>query len=251
MYKQYRPPSHNALPMVIKNLLIVNGLLFLATIVLKDRKVLDLTEILGLHFPLSAHFRPYQLITYMFMHGSLNHLFFNMLSLWMFGSTIENFWGWKRFSIYYVVTALGGAALYLLVKYIEFSQLKGLLSADLLYQVIHEGTEVIDKGYNFSNANAAQLNLLINIPVVGASGAIYGILLAFAMMFPNTELVMLFFPIPIKAKYFVIIMGAMELFLGANNNPGDNVAHFAHLGGMLFGYILIKYWNKKNRTTFY
>lgn len=251
MYKQYRPPSHNVLPIAVKNLLIINGLFFLATYVLRDRNVIDLTKIFGLYYPTSVHFKPYQLLTYMFMHGSLNHIFFNMLSLWMFGSSIENFWGWKRFSIYYVVTALGGALLYLVVKYFEFSHLQSLLPADVFNQVITEGAEVINRGYNFTDANAANLNLLINIPVVGASGAVYGVLLAFGMMFPNTEIMMLFFPVPIKAKYFVIIMGALELFSGASNNPGDNVAHFAHLGGMLFGFILIKYWNKTNRRNFY
>ena len=169
----------------------------------------------------------------------------------MFGTSIENFWGWKRFSVFYLVTALGGAVVYLLVKYIEISQLKSQIPLDVYNMVVNDGTEMIKKGYNYTNTQAADLNLLINIPVIGASGAVYGVLLAFGMMFPNTEIMMLMFPVPIKAKYLVFIMGGMELLLGVNNAAGDNVAHFAHLGGMLFGFILVKYWNKTNRNTFY
>jgi membrane associated rhomboid family serine protease len=169
----------------------------------------------------------------------------------MFGTSIENFWGWKRFSVFYLVTALGGAVVYLLVKYIEISQLKSQIPLDVYNMVVNDGTDMIKKGYNYTNTQAADLNLLINIPVIGASGAVYGVLLAFGMMFPNTEIMMLMFPVPIKAKYLVFIMGGMELLLGVNNVAGDNVAHFAHLGGMLFGFILVKYWNKTNRNTFY
>ena len=169
----------------------------------------------------------------------------------MFGTSIENFWGWKRFSVFYLVTALGGAVVYLLVKYIEISQLKSQIPLDVYNMVVNDGTEMIKNGYNYTNTQAADLNLLINIPVIGASGAVYGVLLAFGMMFPNTEIMMLMFPVPIKAKYLVFMMGGMELLLGINNSAGDNVAHFAHLGGMLFGFILVKFWNKTNRNTFY
>lgn len=251
MFKQYRPPSSSVLPPAVKNLLIINGLFFLATYVLKDRNVVDLTKTFGLFFPLSQNFKPFQLLTYMFMHADFFHIFFNMLSLYMFGTSIENFWGWKRFSVFYLVTALGGAVVYLLVKYIEISQLKSQIPLDVYNMVVNDGTEMIKKGYNYTNTQAADLNLLINIPVIGASGAVYGVLLAFGMMFPNTEIMMLMFPVPIKAKYLVFIMGGMELLLGINNSAGDNVAHFAHLGGMLFGFILVKYWNKTNRNTFY
>jgi membrane associated rhomboid family serine protease len=138
-----------------------------------------------------------------------------------------------------------------LVKYIEITQLKSQIPLDVYNMVLNDGTEMIRSGYNYTNTQAAELNLLINIPVIGASGAVYGVLLAFGMMFPNTEIMMLMFPVPIKAKYLVFIMGGMELLLGINNSAGDNVAHFAHLGGMLFGFILVKYWNKTNRDTFY
>lgn len=251
MFKQYRPPSASVLPPAVKNLLIINGLFFLATYVLRDRNVVDLTRTFGLFFPLSQNFKPFQLFTYMFMHADFFHIFFNMLSLFMFGTSIENFWGWKRFSFFYIVTALGGATVYLLVKYIEIYQLKSQIPLDVYNMVLNDGSEMIRSGYNYTNTQAAELNLLINIPVIGASGAVYGVLLAFGMMFPNTEIMMLMFPVPIKAKYLVFIMGGMELLLGINNSAGDNVAHFAHLGGMLFGFILVKYWNKTNRNTFY
>ena len=251
MFKQYRPPSASVLPPAVKNLLIINGLFFLATYVLKDRNVVDLTKTFGLFFPLSQNFKPFQLLTYMFMHADFFHIFFNMLSLYMFGTSIENFWGWKRFSVFYLVTALGGAVVYLIVKYIEISHLKSQIPLDVYNMVVNDGTEMIKNGYNYTNTQAAELNLLINIPVIGAGGAVYGVLLAFGMMFPNTEIMMLMFPVPIKAKYLVFIMGGMELLLGVNNAAGDNVAHFAHLGGMLFGFILVKYWNKTNRNTFY
>jgi hypothetical protein len=251
MYQKYRPPSANVLPPAVKNLLIINGLFFLATIVLNDRKILDLTKIFGLFYPASEYFKPYQFFTYMFMHGDFYHIFFNMVSLWMFGSTIENYWGWKRFSTFYVVTALGGATIYLIVKYFEINQLKQQLPIDLYNSVINEGVQIFKSGQMYSNNKANDLYYMINAPVIGASGAVYGVLLAFGMMFPNTEIMMLFLPIPIKAKYLVLIMGAMELLLGINNRAGDNVAHFAHLGGMLFGFILVKYWNKNNRKTLY
>ncbi|MFZ4798385.1 MAG: rhomboid family intramembrane serine protease [Bacteroidia bacterium] len=251
MFKQYRPPSASVLPPAVKNLLIINGLFFLATYVLRDRNVVDLTRTFGLFFPLSQNFKPFQLFTYMFMHADFFHIFFNMLSLFMFGTSIENFWGWKRFSFFYVATALGGATVYLLVKYIEIYQLKSQIPLEVYNMVLNDGSEMIRSGYNYTNTQAAELNLLINIPVIGASGAVYGVLLAFGMMFPNTEIMMLMFPVPIKAKYLVFIMGGMELLLGINNSAGDNVAHFAHLGGMLFGFILVKYWNKTNRDTFY
>lgn len=251
MYQQYRPPSASILPPAVKNLLIINGLFFLATVVLREKGFIDLTKIFGLYFPLSQSFKPYQLITYMFMHADLSHIFFNMLSLWMFGSTIENLWGWKRFSVFYVVTSFGGAFLYLAVKYFQINQLQGQMPPELFSAIVNGATSISDPEGSVNFNKAIELYSLINIPVIGASGAVYGVLLAFGMMFPNTEIMMLFLPIPIKAKYLVLIMGALELFLGISNTSGDNVAHFAHLGGMLFGFILVKFWNKTNRKTLY
>jgi len=251
MYQKYRPPSASILPPAVKNLLIINGLFFLTTYVLNYRGIINLTKTFGLYFPLSESFKPYQFITYMFMHADINHIFFNMLSLWMFGSTIENLWGWKRFSIYYVVTAFGGALLYLAVKAFQIYQLQGQMPPELFSAIAHGATSIPDLEGSVNWINSIKLYSLINIPVIGASGAVYGVLLAYGMLFPNTEIMMLFLPIPIKAKYLVLIMGALELFLGISNKSSDNVAHFAHLGGMLFGFILVKYWNKTNRKTLY
>jgi membrane associated rhomboid family serine protease len=236
----YRPTSFRELPEIIKNLLIINGLLFLATISLENYGI-DLTQLLGLNQLQSKDFMPHQLITHFFMHGSFTHLFFNMFALWMFGKILENVWGAKRFLIYYVITALGAAALHLAVSQYQ------------IFELSNEGPNLIElakKGlYNPSNENSLRLTQLVTTPTVGASGAVFGILLAFGMLFPNT-LLYIYFAIPIKAKYFVMIYGALELYLGISNNPADNVAHFAHLGGMLFGFILLKYW-QKNNTQFY
>lgn len=265
------------LPVVVKNLLIINGLCFLANIVVEARFNYSLNESMGLYFPESSHFKPYQLITHVFMHGSLMHLFFNMFSLWMFGNVLENYWGPKRFFIYYFVTAFGAAALLLGVNGYEIYSLKSAIANYALDPNIDAFVRLLDKDaalakssivndfinqwqtqpqnpqYTQSSLEIADalLQRKLNVPTVGASGAVFGLLLAFGMLFPNTELMMLFIPVPIKAKYFVIGYGAIELYQGFANNPSDNVAHFAHLGGMLFGFILIKIWNKTNRNSFY
>ncbi len=267
----------SVLPPVVKNLLIINGLCYLANVVFEMRFNMSLNETLGLYYPESAKFKPFQLITHVFMHGSFMHLFFNMFSLWMFGNVLENYWGPKRFFIYYFVTALGAAALHLGVSGWEIYNLKDALAqfnaspdADTFLKLLDgrvplgRNPELNDFIYKWQSqpgnpeyVSAAQmlgnqlLESKLNVVTVGASGAVFGLLLAFGMLFPNTELMMMFIPIPIKAKYFVIFYGAIELYQGMANNPGDNVAHFAHLGGMLFGFVLIKYWNKHNRNTFY
>ena len=169
----YRPSNFSELPEVVKNLLIINGLFFLATISL-DNFGLDLVKIFGLHQFQSPDFRPHQIVSHLFMHGDFTHLFFNMFALWMFGKILENVWGAKRFLTFYIVTGIGAAFVHLLIN-------------TLLY---------------------------------------------------------IYFAIPIKAKYFVLAYGILELYSGISNNPADNVAHFAHLGGMIFGYFLIKYWRK-------
>jgi membrane associated rhomboid family serine protease len=235
----FRPTSFSQLPEIIKNLLIINGLLFFATITL-DNFGIDLNKLLALHQFQSPNFRPHQLITHFFMHGDFTHLFFNMFAIWMFGKTLENIWGAKRFLTFYIITALGAAAIHIFVIQYQIFQLA-------------ESSEMLDlakKGlYNTSNINSLRLTQLVSTPTVGASGELFGILLAFGMLFPNT-LLYIYFAIPIKVKYFVIIYGALELYAGISNNPADNVAHFAHLGGMLFGYLLLKYW-QKNNTQFY
>lgn len=248
---QYRPGGFNFMPLVVKNLLIINGLFFLATITMAGTFQLDLIKILGLHMPGSPDFEPYQFVSHMFMHANFNHIFFNMFALWMFGTAIENLMGSRRFLIYYMITGFGAAALHLGVSYIELLSLRSeLVAAGLspaeLRQFVETPPETVRS--DIVGTLAAYIRKYL-IPTVGASGAVFGILLAFGMFFPNSY-IYLFFAIPIKAKYFVIAYGALELYLGFAQRPGDNVAHFAHLGGMLFGYLLIKYWRKK-RQIFY
>jgi len=281
--QQYRPSSFNILPPVVKNLLIINGLFFMATIVLGEQFNIDLTEILGLHFPMSDQFRPYQLITYMFMHGGFAHIFFNMFALWMFGNTLENYWGPKRFLTYYLITGIGAAICHYAVLYFQMeptlrvidyylsnpslNEFQAFINSEHFkitdHATLNHATEILNS-YNqalYANNTNEALRIsveymqtykadFVNAPVIiGASGSVFGILLAFGMLFPNTMLY-IYFAIPIKAKWFVLFYGLAELFSGIANSSGDNVAHFAHLGGMLFGFILIKYW-QKNTTNFY
>ena len=184
---------------------------------------------------------PHQLITHFFMHGNFTHLLFNMFALWMFGKILENVWGGKRFLTYYMITGIGAAFVHLAVSQYQIIELANGFPE--LMELAKNGR------YNPGNVNSLRLTQLVSTPTVGASGAVFGILLAFGMLFPNT-LLYIYFAIPVKAKYFVIIYGIMELYAGISNNPADNVAHFAHLGGMLFGFILLKYW-QKNNTQFY
>ncbi len=237
-----RPGGFSILPPVVKNLLIINGLFFLGTLAF-ERLGFDLVKLLGLFIPQSDYFRPHQLITYIFMHGNFEHILFNMFALWMFGSAIENYWGGKRFLIYYMVTGLGAGFIHLGVLEWQLASVVSDLGLDQYQLVKQEGLGILEQGQNYSNEALAHLNLLLNTPTVGASGAVFGLLLAFGMMFPNAE-ILLYFLFPIKAKYFVIGYGLIELFSGISNRPGDNVAHFAHLGGMVFGFILIKFWQK-------
>ena len=213
----------NAIPTVTKNLLIINVLVFLATIVAQSYG-LDLARYLGLHFFLADNFNIAQLITYMFMHGGFTHLFFNMFALWMFGRTLEYEMGSKRFLLYYMVTGIGAGLLQLGVTWIEVSSLHSAVAA---------GT-----------ASPYELAARIGSVTIGASGAVFGVLLAFGMMHPNAMLMLLIPPIPIKAKYFVIGYGLIELFLGVSGAQ-SGVAHFAHVGGMLWGFFLLRYWKKK------
>lgn len=245
--QQYRPNSFSMLPLVVKNLLIINGLFFLTTLVFETQLNFDLSDYLGLHYPLSESFRPWQLVSYMFMHGNFMHLFFNMFALWMFGNTLENYWGPKRFLIYYMATGIGAGIIQLLVTHFRLMSLYSQISEEGLNFVITKGSEIYQSGQNFSDPIAGKINLLMNSVTIGASGAVFGILLAFGMLFPNTMLY-IYFAIPIKAKWFVILYGAVELYSGIANSSGDNVAHFAHLGGMLFGFILIKFWQKNNKS---
>ncbi|MBQ2366765.1 MAG: rhomboid family intramembrane serine protease [Bacteroidaceae bacterium] len=218
------------IPVVTKNLIAINVLMFLALLAF-ERSGIDLNNLLGLHLFLAPDFRPYQLVTYMFMHGGFTHILFNMYAVWVFGSILERVWGSSRFLLFYIVTGVGAGLVQELVQYLYFS-----MNLAQYTQVNMGGGLIVPM--------AEYLNLWTT---VGASGAVYGILLAFAMTFPNEQLFMIPFPFPIKAKYFVMIFGALELFTGLSNNVGDNVAHFAHLGGMIFGIVLILYWRKKGK----
>ena len=243
----YRPISLN-IPPVVKNLIIINVIMLFVTWVLELRGI-HLSSILGLHFILSPRFEPYQLVTHMFMHGGIMHLFFNMFALYMFGRVLESVWGPKRFFIFYFVTGLGAAVLHMAVLYLDYLNVTSQMSAEQIAIVKDQGYEIFSQSKNYTNELMGKLNELMCIPTVGASGAVFGVLLGFGMLFPNTQLMLLFPPIPIKAKYFVIGYGVLELYLGISQ-PGSNIAHFAHLGGMLFGFLLIRYWNKHG-SSFY
>jgi membrane associated rhomboid family serine protease len=215
--------------------------MYVAKVVFARSMGIDLDRILGLHYITSTDFKPYQFITYLFMHGDEWHLFFNMFAVWMFGSVLENVWGAKRFIFYYLITGVGAALIQYVIYYFQIQDLTNHFNSLL---------DLPDYGAN-EKAELLELKrrLIDRMVIIGASGSLFGILLAFGMMFPNTELY-LYFLVPLKAKWFVIGYGAIELFLGIKNNPMDNVAHFAHLGGMLFGFIVIMIW-KKNRNFYY
>lgn len=237
------------LPPVVKNLILLNVLLWLVDLVAQSVFSVQLTMLLGLYFPKSDQFMPLQIVTHMFMHGGFWHLFFNMYALYMFGMILENVWGPKRFFIYYMVCGLGAAFVHETVILFQYEKLLNIISPDQLQLVLNDGTAYFRDGKVFTDDTMQSLQILLNTPTVGASGAIFGVLLAFGVLFPNTELMLLFPPIPIKAKYFVLAYGAIELYL-AFSQPGSNIAHAAHLGGMLFGYLLIRYWRKTTNTLY-
>ncbi len=226
-----------------------NVLMLLAYYVVKSTLGYDLNEILGLYFPKSSNFRPFQILTHMFMHAGFWHLFFNMYALYIFGQVLENVWGPKRFLIYYLVCGLGAALVHETVIAFEYNSLIQKLSPESIQTVINDGAALLKQGRTWDDPEMQSLQMLLNIPTVGASGAVFGILLAFGVLFPNTQLMLLLPPIPIKAKWFVMIYGGIELYL-AFTQPGSNIAHAAHLGGMLFGYILIRYWRKTTKTLY-
>ena len=212
-----------SMPPVVKNLLLVNILMYVITLITGN----FMYENFALFYFKSPFFKPYQLVTHMFMHGGFTHIFFNMYTLFIFGGVLERVWGSQKFLLYYFVTGIGAALLHLGVMYL---QLQGYI-AD------------IQAGNLYAQAN---IQALLTTPTVGASGAIYGLLLAYGMLFPNNVMQLIFPPVALKAKWFVLIFGALELLLGLSGR-GGNVAHFAHLGGMIFGFFLIMYWKKNNR----
>lgn len=219
----------NNIPTITKNLLIVNVVVFLATYLFRNMGV-DLNNVLGLHFFLAPDFHIYQLFTYMFAHGGFSHIFFNMFALWMFGCIVERTWGPKKFLTYYIVCGVGAG---LFQELAQFAQFYLIASEQLPHFTLAQTMKV-------ANANAAFLNLWTT---VGASGAVYGILLAFGMLYPEERIFIFPLPVPIKAKWFVMGYAAIELFM-AYSSTGDGVAHLAHLGGMVFGFFLIRYWRR-------
>lgn len=271
--QNYRPFS--GITPAVKMLLILNVAMYFLTLFIDQQMKINTAHILGLHLPQSVYWKPWQYVTHMFMHGSFGHLFFNMFALFMFGRILESVWGSKRFLIFYFVCGIGAGMLNSAVGWFEVHRLleqmyafqnspsPALLSQLIEKQLSHPNPALWEMVDNWTNHPESQqyiiegkqlfrqiIELKINIPMIGASGAIFGILLAFGMLFPNTELYLMFIPIPIKAKYFVLGYGLLEFYLGIQNSASDNVAHFAHLGGMLFGFFLIKYW-KKNSRKFY
>ncbi len=231
---------------VVKNIIIINVLVYLACAVIPGLQ----EQVTGYYFT-SENFRPWQILTHMFAHaplrsGNFAHIFFNMYALYIFGSRLELQWGAKRFLTYYLICGVGAFFLHEFINFMEISKITKSLTSEELRLVYEQGSDAIREGKNFVDTRLADLNIALNVGVVGASGCVFGILLAFGMLYPNTELMLLFPPIPLKAKWFVMIYGALELYLALGNRPNDNVAHFAHIGGMIFGYLLLKYWQKKD-----
>jgi membrane associated rhomboid family serine protease len=280
---EFRPGNFQILPLVIKNLLIINGLVFLAQNTFDGTSnagigVGYVANTFALHHVLSPLFQPWQIITHLFMHGSFGHILSNMFVLWMFGSVLENLWGPKRFLLFYLVCGVGAALLHLGALYWENYHLVAdfnsfRLSPTLQKYLAMQEQYNMDAGYDGQPAyrigrawEAEPLNVqmqeqamaMVNIfvkdslstPTLGASGAVFGCLAAFGYLFPNTYIYLYFF-VPNKAKWFVMIYIAFELVMAVNNSAGDNIARWAHLGGALVGFLLVYYWNKSNRRNFY
>jgi membrane associated rhomboid family serine protease len=220
---QYRMGRFSMLPPAVKNLLILNFIIWLLDLSLQTRGI-DIAKWLGLHYITAENFYPWQYVTYMFLHQGFSHIFFNMFALWMFDYAIENTWGSKRFLLYYFVTGIGAGIVQTVVVGIDVFASLGTFLPDM------------------NSIHLFDARAINSIVTIGASGAVFGILLAFGMLFPNMY-IYIYFLLPVKAKWFVIVYGAIELLAGIGGS-GDNVAHFAHFGGMLFGIGLILYWRK-------
>jgi len=233
--REFRQTRFEILPVIVKNLIIINALIFLAQWVLGPQVESKIFDLFALHTWQSPVFKPWQFITYMFLHGSLGHLFFNMFGLWMVGSILESLWGPKRFLTFYLICGLGAALCHMIVLYVEMQP-------------------YVDAFNNLPFSEQQHLlndpNFILYAPTVGASGSLFGCMAAFGYLFPNALVYMFFIPIPIKAKWLVIGYIGLEIFLALKNSAGDNVAHVAHLGGAVFGLALVYFWNKTNKRTF-
>lgn len=274
---QFRPSRFEILPVIVKNLLIINGLFFLAQFAFSGPDApIQMESVFALHAWQSSLFRPWQLITHMFMHGDFAHIFGNMFALWMFGSVLENVWGSRKFLTFYLVCGLGAALIHLLFLSYEFlpmmnayeqlynRQAEGqwltvtemrnfmvtYLSSDLSSTKIQMmGNDQELSSLIFNNLTARYLEI-INTATLGASGAVFGVLAAFVYLFPNTY-IYIYFLIPIKAKWLGILYFTYELFFAIQNSAGDNVARWAHVGGAIVGLLIVFTWNKKNRQSFF
>lgn len=227
----FRPRGFQVLPPIVKNLLIINGLFWVGQITIGKRLV-EMSDLFALHYFQSEYFKPWQFLTYMFLHdpSSIFHLLFNMFALWMFGSTLENLWGPKRFILFYLICGLGAAGVQMLALGYDIQQVETL--------------------YRFGQIPSELFYAQLNVPTMGASGAVMGIFAAFAYTFPNSQMFIFPIPFPVKAKYAMMGLIALDLF-GGFSNRSSGIAHFAHVGGALVGILLLLYWNKKNRRTFY
>ncbi len=232
-YQRYRPSDT---PPVVKNLIIINIIVFIAQLVF-DKGQATLTNKIGLWSASSENFKPYQIVTSMFAHSPtlFLHIVFNMFVLWSFGKILEMVWKEKRFLFFYLACGVGAAIVHLAVMYFRY------------------GDVVIPPDFETTGFDPSKLDAYYSLaaPAVGASGAIMGIMAAFALLFPNTELYLMFLPIPIKAKWAVLGYVAIDLLGGIGQFKGDNIAHFAHLGGALTGLIIVLVWNKTNKRTLY
>ena len=278
---EFRPSRFEILPTIVKNLLIINGLFFLAQNTLGGiNGFFDFEAMFALHGWQSSLFRPWQLVTHMFLHGDFGHILGNMFALWMFGSILENLWGSKRFLTFYLICGLGAALIHLLFLSYEFIPLTN--SYEVIFKLHDSGGEALNKAmlsfidkYNVrfedhqqvienlrlnpaDTASSAQMfdsltafyQRNLNTATLGASGAVFGVLAAFVYLFPNTY-IYVYFLIPVKAKWIGLLYFSYELIFAVRNTAGDNVARWAHVGGAIVGLLIVMTWNKKSKKTFY
>ncbi|MBL7932710.1 MAG: rhomboid family intramembrane serine protease [Bacteroidia bacterium] len=237
---QYRPGGFGYLPVVTKNIIIINAVMFLATFAAQTQGI-DLVKYFGLHYYLAPDFKPHQFVTYIFMHGSFTHILFNMFGVYIFGQVLEQVWGPKRYLVFYLLTGFGAALAQYFVMYFQVNEIIDWYNVRIALPDIGADvrSQLIENKINDINSQV----------IVGASGSLFGLLGAFGMLFPNQRLY-LYFLFPVKAKWLVIAYGAFELISGWRNDPMDNVAHFAHIGGLIVGVVLVLIW-RRNRTHFY
>lgn len=242
----------NRLTDAIKHLIIINIIVFVAPQLLQ----LDFTNILALHFPKNEHFGFWQYATHMFMHGSFAHILFNMYGLWAFGTPLEQMWGRNKFIFFYFSAGIGAGLIYTLVNYYQFNAIyelfinAGLTNSEVMDILKTGSTNDIRVVNAITQTQFDKISMLYNTPAVGASGAVYGVLVAFGMYFKDAKLALIFFPVPIAAKFFIPAIIAFDLFFGMTKYSVGNIAHFAHVGGALIGFIIAYYWKKNHFKTY-